>query len=132
MGPAEREHLLDLLSDLKHDLGKYIRLPFMMLPPGADWHETRTALHHALLQTRSGPAGHVPAREIWAGFLRDAEAQVGNLAAFGELEAAVGKALSWERELDGDGPLSRDAIEKDLGAVQDAIQKLRLEAARHG
>jgi hypothetical protein len=31
-----KEELLEALSDLKHDLGKYIKLPVTMLPREAD------------------------------------------------------------------------------------------------
>lgn len=124
--------MLDLLGDLQHDLGKYVRLPLTMLPPGADWDEVRTALRHALLETRSGPDGTVPARVLWTLFLARVGNRLSSLPSWRVLEAAVERALAWESELGGDEPLPRDDIERDLSAISGAIQGLRLEVAAHG
>ncbi len=121
--------LLDLLSDLKHDLGKYIRLPFTMLPPCADWDEVRTALHHALLQTRSGPDGFVPARDVWKRFLDEAGGCFESYAAWKAVVAAVDAALAWEKALQDDAPIEREAVERDLAAVTVALQRLSMEVA---
>jgi len=132
VAPEEREKLLEVLSDLKHDLGKYIRLPFTMLPPGADWDETRTALRHALLETRSGPGGVLSARALWSRFKETAGGRLGAFSGWIALEAAVERALAWEACVEGDGPLPRDDIERDLSAISGGIQKLRLEVAANG
>ena len=47
------DDMLDALYDLKHDLGKYIRMPVAMLPADAPVQELREALHAAIFATRN-------------------------------------------------------------------------------
>ena len=122
--PAKREELVDLLSDLQHDLGKYLRLPFSLLPREADAGQVRAALEAALFQTRRGPAGTRGAREIWKTFLDEAGGRLSGFAAFSVLESAVLRALGWRRALENAAPLDRGSVEADLGAVAAAIQAL--------
>ena len=49
----DAEAQLDLLFDLLHDLGKYIRMPLSLLPDSAGEQEVRNAL---LAQLETGPA----------------------------------------------------------------------------
>ena len=131
---------LELLLDLKHDLGKYLLLPLALLPKDADDSAVRAALRRALLQTRTrragGPNGtdgsrHLSAAEIW----RDAAAELERAGcardALAPIEPAVEHALWGPRALDDEAALERMAIERDLGAVQAAIAAL-IDAARRG
>lgn len=122
--PSQREELLDLLSDLQHDLGKYLRLPLSLLPRDADAAAVRTALETALLKTRRGPAGARAAQEIWEAFLEEARGRLSSFAAFAPLEGAVSRALGWRRALEGGPAIDRAAVEADLGAVSAAIRAL--------
>jgi hypothetical protein len=94
-----REDLIELLRDLRHDLGKYIRLPLAMLPREAGDEEVRSALRQALQATRRGPAGDVPARAIWQQFLEQCRGNL-PLPSWPRLCEAVGEALALEGQLD--------------------------------
>jgi len=130
--PSQREDLLDLLSDLQHDLGKYLRLPLSLLPRDADCAAVRAALETALLRTRRGPGGTRNAQEIWEAFLQEAGGRFCGFAAFAVLEGAVSRALGWRRALEGDALLDRASVEADLGAVATAIRAIleEVESAR--
>jgi hypothetical protein len=121
-----RDDLLDALFDLKHDLGKYIRLPVAMLPADSTAADLRQALGRALLKTRQGPRGDRPAREIWTAFTEEVGRAVDERETAGQLRRAVERALGWERALadDDDTPLDRAALEADLTAVSRCIQAL--------
>ena len=128
MSPEEREDLVDALADLRHDLGKYLRLPLAMLPAQATEGELREAARTALLRTRRGPRGASTAAELWA----EGRAELEPLDRFDRgaaVVAAVEAALSWVPRLDG--PLDRGALQRDLGSVSEAIADL-LEEVRHG
>lgn len=122
------EATLELLLDLKHDLGKYLLLPLALLPRSADDRAVREALERALLCTRTrrvaGGEEVESARAIWQRFaseLADCEVASTRVA---EVAAVVERALAWERVLLQPGALEREAIERDLGAVQSAIARL--------
>jgi hypothetical protein len=118
-----RDDLLDALLDLKHDLGKYIRLPVAMLPADAGAEELRQALATAINQTRKGPAGARSAAEIWAAFLDEVGGAIDRFDAAARLRAAVDRALAWGDRI-GDDELERPAIEGDLSAVGTSVQRL--------
>jgi len=122
---------LDLLLDLKHDLGKYLVLPLALLPKDAAPSAVREALSRALRETRKGPGGAQSARELWRGFESELTAAVADSPALAALRAAVDRALAWERALDGAEPLDRGAAERDLRAVQGAISAL-IDEVQHG
>ena len=123
---ADRETVLDLLFDLQHDLGKYLRLPVAMLPAEAAPADLRAALAEALLRTRIGPSGTRSARGVWTAFLADLADRPGlDLEA---LRTSVETALAWETALEADRPLpSRSEILADLDGVTAAIRALIME-----
>ncbi len=112
----------DLLADLAHDLGKYIRLPLAMLPLGADDDAVRAAAEDALLRTRRGPSGITSAAEIWNEFLGELDAEPAWLL---PLREAVERALAYVEDLH---VAPTDQIRADLEAVTPAI-RVALEAA---
>jgi len=116
-----RDDLIDALLDLKHDLGKYIRLPVAMLPPNAAPDELRSAIDDALERTRRGPAGTRSAREIWRAFLDEAGAALERTAGLDPLTDAVERALALGAT---EAPLARAVTEATLGAVGERIQQL--------
>jgi hypothetical protein len=61
----EENETLELLYDLKHDLGKYVQLPFMMLPQDAEEYDIRDALRVGLFETRSVNNQVKTAKDIW-------------------------------------------------------------------
>jgi hypothetical protein len=131
---------LELLLDLKHDLGKYMLLPLSLLPRDADDAAVRDALTRALLQTRTrrvpadqnggNSAKHSSAAELWR--VAAAELQQTGCAreSIARIDAAVQRALAWQHALAREGALDRRAIERDLGAVQSTIAELIDEARR--
>ncbi len=127
---SQRDDLIDALADLKHDLGKYLRMPFAMLPGDASGDEVLQALDTALNRTRTGPGGTRTARSIWQDFLDEAGEGLHGMETFVRLELVVADALGWEdlARPDRPGP-HREIIEKDLGAVSPAIQQLLEEVS---
>lgn len=136
MTPEKKEELLDLLLDLQHDLGKYIRLPLAFLPKEADQESLRLALNKALLQTRSGPTGVVTAEQLWQAFLEAVGEDVAfakelqQRLSFRQLKQSVAQALIWQQSLtEPAAELKRSTIEKDLGRVTQAIRSVIQEVA---
>ena len=125
----ERDDLLDLLLDLQHDLGKYLKLPLGMLPGDADQSQLRAALGDALLHTQRGPRGAVDARTLWERFMPELKAALSS-EELSPLSRAVERALAWQARLQDDRPLSREAIWPDLTAVGQAIDELLAEVRR--
>lgn len=66
--PEQLRPLAEHLGRLKHDLGKYICFRQRWLPPEADEAARYEALRADLMQTRSGPAGSMDARQVWNEF----------------------------------------------------------------
>jgi hypothetical protein len=133
MPEANREELLELLVDLKHDLGKYIRLPVAMLPRDAGADEVRAALRQALLSTRKSATGTRSARQIWEAFLAEAGDRLRESPGFTRLAGAVETALAWEGNagsgagVEDGAALDRRQLEQDLGGVGQAIALLMEE-----
>jgi hypothetical protein len=126
---------LELLLDLKHDLGKYMLLPLAFLPRDADAAAVRAALARGLLRTRSrrtvGGEETQSAREIWQASLPALRAGTLPQPALVELEGAMERALAWERVLHDDVAFDRVAVERDLLIVQRAFAEL-LQDMIHG
>lgn len=123
MVKADRDDLLDALSDLQHDLGKHLLLPVSLLPADADDRAVRAAARDALRRTRRGPNGVTDAATLWDDF----RVEVGPLdgwPAATALDEAVRRALAWDARLDDAAPLDRAALTADLGAVSPAIRAL--------
>jgi len=124
------DDILDALADLKHDLGKYLRLPFGMLPADASHEMISEALDTAINRTRTGPSGVRCAASIWAEFTREAGAALSGSARYDELGDAVARALAWSRfTIAGAPPIDRASVERDLRAVSERIQALMEEVA---
>ncbi|MEZ4472607.1 MAG: hypothetical protein R3F60_17860 [bacterium] len=114
--------LVDLLADLQHDLGKYLRLPLAWLPADADDAGVHAAAREALLATRRVGGQTHAAADIWRAFLADVQGHLDDRAAWPPLVATVDRALAWAERLDG--PLDRAALTADLAAVGPAIRTL--------
>jgi len=125
-----RETLIELLEDLRHDLGKHLVLPLRLLPADADDAAVRAAARTALLRTRRGPDGATDAEALWAGLRRELVDALGapltaSGADWAALHAAVERALGWRARLD-DPTLDRAAITADLAAVAGAVDRVLL------
>lgn len=119
----EHEDILDLLLDLQHDLGKYIRMPLAYLPRDATADAIHAALHTALFETRKGPRGTRSARQMWEAYAATVGDSVRSTAAYPALVAAVERALGWEAAAsDTERQLDRQSAEADLSAVGPAIR----------
>ncbi|MBW2277188.1 MAG: hypothetical protein JRF63_06830 [Deltaproteobacteria bacterium] len=120
-----RDDVLDALLDLKHDLGKYIRLPLAMLPAEAGDAEVREALGTALLKTRNGPNGVHTAEDLWSGFTEEVGRAIAGYTSAPGLRETVERALAWRASLENDADaIDRQQAETELGAVREAIQRL--------
>jgi hypothetical protein len=69
---ADLEDLVDDLSDLRHDLGKYVTFGVRFLGPDPSESDLREALEGDLLRTARRPGGDEAAWQVWAR-LRPAE-----------------------------------------------------------
>jgi hypothetical protein len=120
-----RDDLLDALYDLKHDLGKYIRLPVAMLGSDAGQSDLRDALKTAIYETRRGPGGVHGSREIWDEFVRECDAGLKSFATYGRLRdtcervIGIGACLENEQQIP-----DKEKLLEDLGKVTVAIQDL--------
>ena len=128
MSPAEREQLIDLVLELQHDLGKYLRLPVAMLPAESGPEDLRAAVVEAVYRTRRGPRGERGAQEIW----HDLGAEsAGGLDAFGAWERvgrAVEQALGLGAQARSGAPLpSREDALAQLSEVASASAELLAE-----
>jgi hypothetical protein len=129
--PTASPEVIDAILDLKHDLGKHIRLPVAMLPVGASDAEIKEAVLRAIARTRSGPSGTRSARAIWSAFAAEVEEALAGRAELDRLREAVERALAWEGRASGEAALDRRALDSDLGAVSARIQEL-LDEVAHG
>jgi hypothetical protein len=122
---ANAEDTIDLLLDLKHDLGKYICMPLAMLPTDAAPEEIRRALRCALVETRKAGAGTRSAADIWQTFLVEAPQSLTEMPLFADLARCVNDALPLRVFAEGDAPLpDRQELLAVLQEIAVVIQKL--------
>ena len=132
MNPDVREALEESLYDLKHDLGKYIRLPVSMLPKDALWTEVTAQVEQGVLRTRKGPTGTISAAELLEKFHIEWGAMLADRPAYAAVQEAVAAACELPRHLGvPDERWTRDRVERILGAVSDTIQQL-MDEVTHG
>ena len=103
--------------DLRHDLGKYLRMPLRMLPEEASEAALREAVGLALRQTRRAASGVRSARELWGAAAPALRALAVASPRYLELEAAVSAALALEARLDAPEPFDRAEAEALLFEV---------------
>jgi hypothetical protein len=129
----EKEDLLEALSDLKHDLGKYIKLPVTMLPGDADSAEVARQVKQAIQRTRRGPEGDRPAADIFGAFTAEWDEVIRAFRGYRTLCRALARAISWSTRVD-EGPQtwSRKDVEADLKMVGETIQALMQEIESAG
>jgi hypothetical protein len=128
-GKKSQTDIVDAILDVKHDLGKYIRMPIAMLPVDAPDDAVRHATIQALRRTRVGPSGVRSARSIWGDFAAEVTPSLGGEQAFVALSEAVARALAWEARAAGDAPMDRGSLEADFAAVGARIQELLNEVS---
>lgn len=119
---SQKEELLDSLSELKHDLGKYLFLPLGMLPRDADDSSVREAIRVALFETLKSADRCKSAAELWSEFLAEFQIIVEALEPFESLQNAVSDAFAWTTKLGA--PVDRARVESDFRAVGQAIGAL--------
>ena len=112
----------DLLSDLAHDLGKYLARPLAWLPADASAEAVRLAALQALNETLRGPRGVRSAAQIWAAFLAEIGQALAAEPAWAALTTTVEAALAWRDRLHH--PVDRALIQADFTAVGVAVRTL--------
>ncbi len=122
-----RKELLEALYDLKHDLGKYIRLPVAMLSREASPNDLDRALSRALFETRKGPAGVLSAEQIFTAFADEWGPSCAQFSAYGIITRAVDRALALRNTVE---TMEHVEIMNVLGDVGAAIQLLIQEVER--
>lgn len=111
---AQLAAVLDHVSRLKHDLGKYVSLQVRWLAPDASSAERRDALAADLLSTRRGPDGEQDAASVWAEFRP-------GLVARAELAGGATADLTGAPEL--------EALDAAMGRVERVAGLLRAGSA---
>jgi len=130
--PEQMEALEECLFDLKHDLGKYVKLPLGMLPKDAPWDQVVAQVRLAVYETRKGPRGVISAADLFSAFADEWRATLSGTPSFQGLERAVHEACALpDRVAKGQGAISRDEAERMLGAVSVSIQAL-MDEVLHG
>jgi hypothetical protein len=130
MDTDTKEALSESLFDLKHDLGKYIRLPVSMLPKDASWDEVVIQAERGVLHTRKGPAGEIAAVALFENFASEWGERLAAVDEYWGVERAVSDAHALLDRIRRNEPgLSRGEVEQTLGAVSSAIQLLMEEVA---
>ena len=131
--PEKLEELVDALYELKHDLGKYIRLPVAMLPKEAPLEDVIAAVTRGIDRTRNGPRGVRSARDIWRAFHAEWGDALGALEIYEALGVAVERAVGWSAQVAAaDSEWRRADVERDLTAVGRGIEALLVEVERSG
>jgi len=128
-GKRSQTEIVDAILDVKHDLGKYIRMPIAMLPEDATDTAVREALLQALRRTRVGPRGVRSARSIWDDFEAEVAPSLGKEPTFVALADAVARALAWEERAVGAAPIDLRSLEAEFAAVGARIQELLNEVS---
>ena len=123
----DRETQLDLLFDLLHDLGKYIRMPISLLPENASPQQVREGVEQALTRTRSGPREARGARAIWEMFVSESGGSLSSCSGWESLLTSVEDVLVWEDRLRREALIDRDAVMADFNRVPEAIRALIVE-----
>ena len=121
--------LLEHVSRLKHDLGKYVRFQGRWLPPDSGLDARREALATDLLHTRRGPDGSVDALQVWADFAPVlAGIEHPELARIRESMAALEPVVADLRTAEGAGALVDVEVvaagEAAADTVADAVARL--------
>ncbi len=127
--PAEAAALLDVVTRLKHDLGKYVALQVRWLGDDVEPQERVAALRADLLSTRRGPDGSRPATAVWADFaplLSEA------LAGDPDLEVLVASMRELEHVIDllVVDPVQDETIDTGFGAALRVSEACRSLARR--
>lgn len=116
------ERLVEMLADVRHDLGKYLTLGVRFAGEEPGEHDLREALRSDLLRTARRPSGDEAAWEVWARLRPeglDADPDVQRIdAGIAVLEAAE---LSVPRE-------GLMAVAAQAAAVSDATRSLHRRA----
>ncbi len=125
LSEEKREVLLEALYDLKHDLGKYIKLPVVMLPSNATWEEVVVQIEKSVLCTRKSSVGNLSAQDLFDRF----DLEWGNLLllneTYGRLKETVSQAVRLPAEINLNNKcMNRYEAEQVLGAVSAAISEL--------
>jgi len=123
-----RSDALDLLDELKHDLGKYIYLPVGFLPKDASSEAFTSAVHTAIFRTRRAQGTVESAHDIWERFCQEAGNLILHSTSYPRLVQAVDVALSWGNRLSE--PLDmvhRECVIRDFQNVGRAIARVQDE-----
>ncbi len=120
------DDIVDVLDDLQHDLGKYLRLPLAFLPEDASQDALREAAVRALFETRRAGDRVEDAASIWGRFCDEVDGALDTLPTFHALVTRVEHAFAWSHMLrEDEGPIDRLRIVADFSAVGQAIRDLR-------
>jgi hypothetical protein len=122
------EELRETLYDLKHDLGKYIKLPVTMLPKDAPPSIVAEAVLRGIRETRKSPRGVLSAKMLFSAFDARYGDALSHLASYAALKSSVARAEAWARSAEAaPSSMIREAVEPDLQAVSEAIGALLSE-----
>lgn len=101
---TRKDELIDILMDLKHDLGKYIFLHLSHLTTDSPSDLIEDALHVALFKTRKISGQYQTAEQIWIRYKKEIEALDYSFPSYERLTKCVDAALSMESFLESSPP----------------------------
>jgi hypothetical protein len=124
---TQKDELIDILLDLKHDLGKYLFLHLSHLTVDSPPDMVKDALKTALFETRKVGGRVQTAREIWDRYRSEIDALDYAFSSYELLRAAIAEALEMRRFLDADDSAPAPhvgQIQKIARQVSETIQQI--------
>ena len=126
-----REALVETLDELKHDLGKYIKLPVAMLPKDAPKEALAEQIIIAVEETRRGPTGVLTAQMLYDRFSKEWGGILKGISSYERLKEALGRAYALVPiAKTSPNSLSRDDVEARLFVISELIAELMMEVDR--
>ena len=127
---TKKDELIEILIDLKHDLGKYLFLHLSHLTVDSPADMVKDALKAALFETRKVGGRIQTALEIWDRYRDEIDALGYAFSGYGLLQEAVREALEMSRFLESGAdvpPPHPGQIQKIARQVSECISQIIAE-----
>lgn len=126
---TKKDELVEILMDLKHDLGKYMFLHLSHLTQDSPPDMVNEALHTALYETRTVSGVTQSAEQIWQRYKNELALLDYSFDGHARLISAVEAALSMQQFLSrsNERPIHVRQIQKIARQISETISQLILE-----
>ncbi|MBN2340039.1 MAG: hypothetical protein JXX29_09595 [Deltaproteobacteria bacterium] len=124
---TKKDELIDILMDLKHDLGKYVFLHLSHLTTDSPADMIEEALHAALFETRKIGVEHQSAEQIWLRYKSEIDALDYPFGGYERLVNAANETLAMKRFLTSGGesaPPHVGQIQKIARGISETIMQI--------